>query len=252
MGDALRMTVDQNIERRETGVSPLEVGTLCLVVVSPWLFGSVEAWARLVLYVGVALLTVVGLTTALRSPSAVWRDALSVPSLALLGMAALAIVQGLPMPERMLAAVDSHQAAQRAELLPDGDERVEGAPEPVGPGAATIAEAPELAMNAAAGRAAAWLLFLAVLRLGRRPASYRRFALVVTVNAVAIALFAVIQQFTWNGKTFWFRPSPHTEAASTGGPFISHGPLAAYLNIGLGLALGLLLATPRGERRGGP
>ena len=56
------------------------------------------------------------------------------------------------------------------------------------------------------------------------------------------ALFAIVQGLTWNGRIYWVRPAHvSTNSWSVGGPFLSHSHLAAYLNMGLGLALGLLL-----------
>ena len=54
--------------------------------------------------------------------------------------------------------------------------------------------------------------------------------------------FAIVQGLTWNGRIYWVRPAHASmNSWSVGGPFLSHSHLAAYLNMGLGLALGLLL-----------
>ena len=91
--------------------------------------------------------------------------------------------------------------------------------------------------------AAAWVLFQAVLGLGGGPASFRRFGLATAANAALLALFAMVQSLTWSGKIYGIRPTLHTNGWMTGGPFVCHSHLAAYLNIGLGFALGLLLSS---------
>ncbi len=73
------------------------------------------------------------------------------------------------------------------------------------------------------------------------PRALGRFARVVVFNSVSLALFSIIQALTWNGQIYWSRPVMAASAFSVGGPFLSHNHLAAYLNMGLGLALGLLL-----------
>ena len=68
-----------------------------------------------------------------------------------------------------------------------------------------------------------------------------RFAKVAVFNSTLLALFAIIQGLTWDGRIYWVRPANVSGSWSAGGPFLSHNHLAAYLNMGLGLALGLLL-----------
>ena len=108
--------------------------------------------------------------------------------------------------------------------------------------AATLSLEPDSTLQTAARLAAAWLLFQAVLGLKGTPGVSLRFARVVVLNAALLSLFAIVQGLTWNGRIYWVRPAPRVRGSwSAGGPFVSHSHLAAYLNMGLGLALGLLL-----------
>jgi O-antigen ligase/tetratricopeptide (TPR) repeat protein len=91
--------------------------------------------------------------------------------------------------------------------------------------------------------AAAWLLFRAVVALKGKPGASIRIARAVVANAALLSLFAIIQGLTWNGCLYWVRPANDAAAWSVGGPFLSHSHLAAYLNMGLGLALGLTVQT---------
>ena len=76
----------------------------------------------------------------------------------------------------------------------------------------------------------------------------RRFAGVIATNAALLALFSLIQALTWNGKIYWYYPSPHADSPwSGGGPFVSHTHLAEYLNIGLGFSLGLVAGLRRSD-----
>lgn len=218
---------------------------LAMACLAPWAFGSVEAWAELGLELGIAAVTILGTIVGGRSDRT--GRLLCVPSLALAGLVLLAVVQATPLPGGLLRRVAPTEAALRANLVPGAPERVLGDPAaPVARPPLTLSQDRESTVQMAARLAAAWLLFQGVLGLGAGPASFRRFGLAIAGNATLIALFALVQALTWNGKIFWLRASPQHLAWSGGGPFVAHGHLAAYLNIGLGLALGFLFSGGRG------
>jgi hypothetical protein len=222
-----------------------EAVALALAVLAPWAFGSVEAWAELGIVAGVALLTLLG----------VLRDALGGapglpparrlrcgPSVALAGLAGLALLQASPLPGGLLARLDPPAARRLATLAPPGAEAVaDGRGVPVPPPPEALGQDRDAARQSAARLACAWLLFQGVLGLGGDGAS-RRCGRVLAGNAVLLALVALVQSLTWEGATLWWRPSPGRTAWSGGGPFVCHTHLAEVLNLGLGAALGVLLA----------
>ncbi|MDB5352376.1 MAG: lipid core-O-antigen ligase-like enyme [Planctomycetota bacterium] len=223
---------------------------LALSCLAPWAFGSVEAWAELTLDLGIVLAAALGIIAGRGSARA--RDALfGMPSLALAGLSLLTLAQAVPLPEGLLARVDPAAASTREALVPRAGERVLGDPGPPVPlPPSTLSLAPEESVHAAARLAAAWVLFQGVLNLGVGSAGLRRFGVAIAANSAAMALFALVQSMTWNGKIYGSRASPILAAWSTGGPFVGHNPLAAYLNLGLGLSLGFLL--PTGHHTSGP
>jgi len=212
-----------------------------LVCLAPWAFGSVEAWAELGLYAGIALLTILNYR---RSAGWSLRGGLvHLPGLALVGLVLLALLQAMPLQRGLLSWIAPRSAALRAQLLPDVSEHVLGDTDvAVALPAETLSLEPDSTLQTAARLSAAWLLFQAVLSLKGIPGISLRLARAVIVNASLLAIFAIVQGLTWNGCIYWVRPA-HVSAASwsVGGPFLSHSHLAAYLNMGLGLALGLLL-----------
>ncbi|MBX6313618.1 MAG: O-antigen ligase family protein [Isosphaeraceae bacterium] len=223
---------------------------LILACVAPWAFGSVEAWAELVLDLGIVLVAALGVIAG-RDGDWTPNGLFSLPSLALAGLAMLALAQATPLPQPVLDLVDPAAAAARSALIPAAPERVLGDPGvPVALPEATLSLVPEESVHAAARLVAAWVLFQGVLRLGGGHAALRRFGVAMSVNAAALALFALLQALTWDGKIYGFRASPVDDAWRTGGPFVSHNPLAASLNLGLGLALGIGLTAPEPHRRG--
>ena len=204
---------------------------LAVVVLAPWAFGAVEAWAGFLIAAAiVALSMLVAASTCVKS---VGRSGLATPGLALLGLALLALAQAAPLP---------------GGSTPSPPVRVVGDPAPaVPPVIATIAQDREAAIGAACWLVLAWTFFLSVFHLG----SGHRVAVAIAINSAVLALFAMIQALTWNGKIYWMRDSPQDHAWFAGGPFVCHNHLAAYLNLGLGFAIGFLVNPVPRERGGG-
>ena len=216
---------------------------LALSCLAPWAFGSVEAWAELALDLGIVLVAALGVI-ANRGSDRERNARFDMPGLTLAGLSLLALAQAVPLPESLLARVDPAAATMRASLAPRAGERVLGDPGPPVPlPPLTLSLAPEASIHSATRLAAAWFLFRGVLGLRGGFAALRRFGVAIAVNSAAMALFALVQSMTWNGKIYGSRGSPIVAAWSTGGPFVGHNPLAAYLNLGLGLSLGFLLPT---------
>src|SRR3954454_22305629 len=82
---------------------------LVMACLAPGAFGSVEAWAELVLELGIAGVTILGFIADGRSDRT--RRLLCVPSLALAGLVLLATVQATPLPAGILRRIDPTTAA---------------------------------------------------------------------------------------------------------------------------------------------
>jgi len=218
-----------------------EIIVLGMACLAPWAFGSVDAWAELALALGIALLGTLAMFT--RPGINPMRRLNCLPSLALGGLAILAIAQSTSLPAGFLGWLDPVTAALRGDLLPAQPEVVHGDPAaPVAFPPHTISLEPGMTVQAAVGLAAAWVLFQAVLGLTSGLAGLRRLGLVLAGNATLLALVGLVQALTWNGSLLWIRPLPNGSAWSSGGPFACHSHFAEYLNLGLGFALGSLLA----------
>jgi O-antigen ligase/tetratricopeptide (TPR) repeat protein len=220
---------------------------LALVCLAPWAFGAVEAWAELILELGIAVLAALAIVAgwrAGRSP-----HLLCLPSLALLGLIGLALFQAAPLPDRWLRSLDPAATEARAALAPRESVRVRGdGAGLVAPPAPALSEDRDETLRTAARLTAGWVLFQAVLSLGGGYTALRRLGLALAGNAALLALFSMIQALSWNGKIYWVRPSPTWSGWNTGGPFVGHSPLAAELNLGLGFALAFLLTPSRRKR----
>ncbi|MGD0043681.1 MAG: O-antigen ligase family protein, partial [Isosphaeraceae bacterium] len=156
------------------------------------------------------------------------------------------VAQATSLPAGFLGWLDPVTAALRGALLPAQPEIVLGDPAaPVAFPPQTLSLEPGVTVQTAVKLAAAWVLFQGVLGLTSGFAGLRRLGLVLAWNATLMALAGLVQALTWNGNLLWIRPSPNDSAWSSGGPFACHSHLAEYLNLGLGFALGSLLARGR-------
>ena len=218
-----------------------EALVIALACLAPWAIGSVDAWAMLALDLGIA---VIGLLTAARLwQSGRWGLLLGPASVALMGLIVLALFQAYPLPPHVLKAIAPHAANQWASLIPIAPERVIGDDLPaVALPPPTLSMIPDQTIHMTSRLIAAFVLFQCVVALGGGYEALRRFGLATCVNATLLALFAIIQMLSWNGKIYWIWWSPSASPWYSGGPFISHNHLAHYLNLGLGFAIALLIS----------
>lgn len=218
-----------------------EAMVIALVCLAPWAFGAVEAWAELMIDAGIGLVAVLQVFNNRRSNDVSRLSA--APGLALLGLSVLALAQAASLSGPSAAIANSIHLTE-SDLSPKRAERILGdSSSPVASPSQTISLNPEESVNIAVRLAAAWVLFQCVLGMGGGFAAYRRFAAATAANAAIMALFSLVQAATWNGKVFWLRACPVADGWRSGGPFVCHNHLAAYLNIGLGMSWGFLLGS---------
>jgi O-antigen ligase len=74
-----------------------------------------------------------------------------------------------------------------------------------------------------------------------------RFANFAVIFGLALAIFGLVQSFTWNGKLYWIRP---TDAPSPFGPFANHSHFAGYMEMLIPIPIALAVKRAvRGELR---
>jgi O-antigen ligase len=61
----------------------------------------------------------------------------------------------------------------------------------------------------------------------------------LVIYGLAMALFALVQHFTWNGRFYWVRP---TEVTSPFGPFANHNHFAGYMEMLIPLPIALIMS----------
>ncbi len=216
----------------------MEAVLLSLVVLSPWLLGAV-APLEFLIDAGLAVLLVLWAARMLLEWRLTWpRCGLALCAAALL---LLDLGQVLPLPRPVLARLSPDTGRLYGQLLPRAPEVLaEGmgrAPDPT-PVGATVSLYPA-ATYRELSRLLCWLLVFLVVRQNiATAASLRRLSAVAVANGALLALFGVVQFFSAPPRTvYWVCRAP----TQTFGPFICHNHFAFYLNLCVGLGLGLLL-----------
>ncbi len=82
------------------------------------------------------------------------------------------------------------------------------------------------------------LLYVLTVQLLRTAARIKNILNFIVILAGIIAFMAILQQFSSDGKLYWFRPSP---GGNPGGPWVNINQYAAYIEMICPIALGLFL-----------
>ncbi len=157
-------------------------------------------------------------------------------------LCAVAMAQIVPLPSSWLATVSPGTAKLRSELLPDGAEVLQSASnEPREfPPASTVSLAPWATRHALIRLIAVLFVFSLVRSNLASANTFYRLAAVAVVNGVALSLIGLGQWISSNPHTvFWTFASD----GSVFGPFICRNHFAYYINMSIGLGIGLLLRT---------
>lgn len=217
---------------------PLAAVTAALLGVSALLFGAVHPWA----YWSVGTVTVLVAVWALkrRGLGGVPLRAATPAALILLPV----LLQAVPVPG---ASLDAHAPANRAaiEMLEVGYAVAN---------AHSLSIAPGLTLTALSFLlvGAFWVGSIARGLGGAiRPRDFATFLVCVSVG---IALFALMQKATFNGKIYWFWESQFGASSNYFGPFVNRNHFAGWMllatALGAGHLLGLLSVVGRSIKPG--
>lgn len=209
---------------------------LVLVAGLPWAFGGVDPVYELIQAVGIAALLVFWACIAC------WNGRLSFSRCSvtalLAGLFVLGAVQLVPLPPGILKLVSPGTARLNSELLP-------AEPEQLTAGEATPPPAANRPISvyphATRMQLFHWLEILIVFAAVRHQLastdSMRRLAIVALVTGVAISLFGLFQTFRHGGHSVY----GFVTTGEVFGPFINRNHAACFLNLCLGLGVGLLV-----------
>jgi tetratricopeptide (TPR) repeat protein len=230
----------------------MEVGVLVLVCLSPWACGSVGVEFESVLYGGIALLLGCWAVRILLEEKLSWKKC--PVTLVLAALLLCGVWQLMPLPHRLLSGLSPATAQMYEQLLPFQPEILpfgEAREAPVLSAGSTLSLYPGRTAQELMRLLEVLVLFVLVLNEIASPTSLRRLAIAGLVNGSLLSLFALIQFFTSRSDTlYWNWPT----AGTVFGPFVCRNHFAFYLNLCVGLGVGLFLVSryPRSRRDQGP
>lgn len=218
----------------------LEIVVLALVCLSPWAFGAVHPLFESMLFSGIALVAALWSARLLIE----WRFPLRHSAFAwcLVGLLALGLWQLLPWSHSLLSLMSPATAQLSERLLPKQPELLADG-QPAGsvamPAGQTISLFPAATRQVLIRLLAVLCLFGAVLNTYASSRSFGRLCAVALINGTALAYFGVAQFLSAEHRVlYWTYESQGTAF----GPFVNRNHFACYINICVGLSLGLLLS----------
>jgi O-antigen ligase len=221
----------------------MEVLTLALVVLSPWAFGAVEPEFEFFLFAGIAALTALWGVRILLQGRFTWEKC--PVALCLAGLFLLGVWQVTPLPGGLLATLSPGTARAYRELLPERPEALPGGEERAAvrpPPGSTLSLEPGGTRPELMRLLAVFLLFAVVRNNLASPQALWRLSVVALVNGTLLALLALFQFFTSPTNTvYWTYPCE----GSAFGPFLCKNHFPFYVNLCVGLSVGLLLCRGR-------
>jgi O-antigen ligase/tetratricopeptide (TPR) repeat protein len=214
----------------------MEGTLLALVCLSPWAYGAVHPGFEFLLNAGVALLLLLWAARILVEGRLTWARCPVAVCLAALFL--LGAWQLTPLSDAALERLSPGTARLYGQLLPAHHEVLPGEQER--PTARRMLTLEPGATRRELVRLLAVLLVFAVVRNNTSSmASFRRLSLAVLIDGALLSVFALAQFFSSpHHLVYWRYPS----LGNVFGPFINRNHFACYVNLCLGLGVGLLLA----------
>jgi O-antigen ligase/tetratricopeptide (TPR) repeat protein len=218
---------------------------LLLVILSPWCYGAVHPGFEFLLDAGIGVLLLLWAVRMLLEGQLTWKK--SPVAVCLAGLFLLGIWQVTPLPRSWLAPLSPATARLYDQLLPAEPEVLSAGverPSASAPPGSTLSLYPGVTRKELARLLAVFLVFAFVRNNLVSTAALMRLSIVALVNGAMLSLFALAQFFSAPPKTvYWIYPT----LGQVFGPFINRNHFPYYVNMCIGLGLGLLVS--RGARR---
>ncbi|MBT3296508.1 MAG: O-antigen ligase family protein [Verrucomicrobia bacterium] len=209
------------------------------VILSPWLFGSAEPWAYLVISAIAGLASIIWLFAVAASPQPEFNRPLF--SLLLLLLIAITVLQLVPLPRAVVAAANPYSAT-----LTDSA-NLAFARMAVGEGEGPAALGYSLSLSPGATWRSVWLLvayvgvLLVLINTCRHWRHMVAIATAVAISGFFMALVALVHRFSGADEILWIHEPRY--GGSIFGPFTNRNHFAAHMNMLFGVVLGLFLSS---------
>lgn len=224
-------------------VAAMEAVLLALICLSPWAYGAVHPAFEFLLDAGIAVLLALWAARMLLEGQITWKNSAVAVCLAWLFL--LGIWQSTPLPRHVLAWLAPGTARCYDQLLPQQPETLPNdaahCDVMIDPGS-TLSLYPGATQREAMRLLAVFLVFVVVCNHLSSKEALIRLSWIALLNGVLLSLFALFQFFAAPRNTvYWIFSSQTTPF----GPFICHNHFPDYVNMCIGLGIGLLASQSR-------
>jgi O-antigen ligase len=229
-------------------VTAMEVVLLVLVGLSPWVYGAIHPPFEFLLDAGIAVLLVLWAARILLERQLTWKK--SGVALCLAGLFLFGVWQRAPLPRSVLAWLSpgaercyNQLLSEKPEVLPPASADETQIP-PANPRAGphpglTLSLYPDATRRESLRILAVFLVFALVYNNLASSGVLFRLSIVALINGVLLSLFALAQFFGAPHNTvYWVYPA----MGQVFGPFINRNHFADYVNLCIGLGIGLLVS----------
>jgi O-antigen ligase/tetratricopeptide (TPR) repeat protein len=226
-------------------VAAMEAVLLALVFLTPWAYGAAHPSFEFLLNAGIALLLALWAARMVMEGRITWKK--SSVAVCLAGLFLLGVWQNTPLPRSVLSWLSPATAHCYDQFLPTQpqtppDNVIES--NQASPAGSTLSLYPGSTKRETARLLAVFLLFIVVYNNLTSKETLIRLSWVALINGVLLSLFALAQFFSAPPQTvYWTYPALVTPF----GPFICRNHFPYYVNMCIGLGIGLLVGQ---ERRG--
>ena len=215
----------------------VEYGLYFLIIFTPFAFGTVEPWSIATAEVVIFTIALAwGIKMVGRGEIRIEKTSLNLFWLFVLGFG---LFQVLPLPLQVIRVLSPKAYALYRDMAFDGGLTVSWHTLSLYP-YATKLELIRLFSLA--------LLFWVVANHLRTREQVNRVVRLIMAVGFLLAIFGIIQHFTWNGRLYWVREL--TQGGRPFGPYVNKNHFAGYMEMVIPLSLGYLFAKERDHYTG--
>jgi len=215
----------------------VEYGLYFLIIFTPFAFGTVEPWSIAIAEVVVFTMALAwGLTMVGRGEIRIEKTPFNICWLLVLAFGLLQIV---PLPLQVIRVLSPKAYALYQDMAIDSGLTASWRTLSLYPYATKLELLRLLALA---------LLFWVVANHLRTRQQVDRVVRLIMVVGFLLAIFGIIQHFTWNGRLYWVREL--TQGGIPFGPYVNKNHFAGYMEMVIPLSLGYLFAKERDRYTG--
>ena len=215
----------------------VEYGLYFLIIFTPFAFGTVEPWSIAIAEVVVFTMALAwGLKMVGRGEIRIEQTPLNICWLFVLGFG---LFQVLPLPLQVIRILSPNAYALYRDMAFDSGLNASWRPLSLYPYATKLEILRLFALA---------LLFWVVANHLRTREQVNRVVRVIMAVGFLLAIFGIIQHFTWNGRLYWVREL--TQGGNPFGPYVNKNHFAGYIEMVIPLSLGYLFAKERDRYTG--